>query len=90
MTRTEGDAEQVHDNTLSTVTAGGVDVDNCDAGLLENETISQQEDKYETSTDKTETTVWSADNETPKTPQVKVKQVKQGGMIFRLKKSSVI
>ena len=87
MTRTEGDAEQVHDNTLSTVTAGVVDVDNCDAGLLENETISQQEDKYETSTDKTETTVWSADNETTKTPQVKVKQVKQGGVIFRLKKS---
>ena len=73
--RTEEPADQVNDLTFSPLTAQGVDVENCGVDVLENEAISQQEDKYETSTDKIETTVWTADNEPPKTSQIKVKQV---------------
>ena len=79
MSKTVEDADQVTDNAFSAVTAEGVDVDNFVADVLETEVISQQEDKYETSTDKIETTVWSDHNETPQTSQIKVKQVKQEG-----------
>ena len=83
MTKTVEDADQVNDNTFGSVTAEGVNVDNCDADVLENKAIRQQEDKYETSTDKIATTGWTtadtADNETSKTSQIKVKQVRRGG-----------
>ena len=72
MTRTEEDAGQVNENTFSPFTAEGVDVDN---GVADDQ-IFQQEEKFETSTDKIETTVWAADNEKPLTSsQVKVRQV---------------
>ena len=76
MTTTVEDADPVNDNTFSAFTEDGVDVDNRDAEVLGSEVISQQEEKYETSTDKVETTVWTDDKETAKTSQIKLKQVK--------------
>ena len=76
MTRIEEDVGQVNENTFSPFTAEGVDVDN---GVAD-EPIFQQEEKFETSTDKIETTVWTADNEKPLTSsQIKVRQVMRGG-----------
>ena len=75
LTRTEEDVGQVSDDIFSTIRSEGVSVEKYDA----DDAISQQEEKYETSTDKVETTVWTDDKETAKTSQIKLKQVKHGG-----------
>ena len=77
MTLTEEDADPAIDNTLSPVTAQNVDFENS-AEVTENGTTSQQDGNYETSTDKTETTVWPADNEHQKSSEFKAKQIKLG------------
>lgn len=71
LTRTEEDVGQVSDDIFSTIRSEGVSVEKYDA----DDAISQQEEKYETSTDKIETTDWNADSEPPKSSQIKVKQV---------------
>ena len=78
MTKTEKDADPVNDNIFTpVVTAQSVDFENY-ADELENGATSQQDDNYETSTDKIETTVWPADNEYQKSSEFKVKRVKLG------------
>ena len=79
MTLREEDADPANDNTStsSPVTAQSVDFENY-ADVLEDGVTSQQDDNYETSTDKTETTVWPADNEHQKSSEFKAKQVKLG------------